>query len=181
MSNIPELEETQENSEEVAQEVISEDTLADLSKEDIAAALLKEHASKNQLYARATKAEAELKKQKSAAVFNKPLETEQVNLEEQIDLRFLQRDGLTAEDIDQLKFIQSGAKGTGKTITLLEAQNHPLYKAYRTEQDLLAKKARAQIIPGGGGGTSGKEAMTEDQHKTFAAEKAKAILDRLGG
>ncbi|MEI7942789.1 MAG: hypothetical protein WCH76_06440 [Candidatus Riflemargulisbacteria bacterium] len=165
--------------EETTNEEVDTDDLDSLSKEDLAAALIKLDASNKQLHARVAKAEAKAKEVKTATI-NKTKENEPINVEEQIDLRFLQRDGLSDEDINQLKFIQAGARALGKNITLLEAQNNELYKAYQSGKELEVKRAKAQINSNGASGGSSAKVMTDEEHKAFAADKAAQLLGGLG-
>lgn len=169
----------------------AEENLDDLSKEDLAAALIKLNSTHTQVSARLTKADAALKdpdylawkeSKKKSADLNKDKKEEPANVGDEIDLRFLQRDGASEEDIKQLRFIQAAEKSQGRTISLIEAKNHNLYKAYEFQKAEEERKNKAQLAPGGGSGYSEETQkvadMPEEDHKKFAKEKANKILGR---
>lgn len=105
--------------------------------------------------------------------------TEQPDLTQEIDIRFLKRDGLSEDDIEQLKFIQAGLKAQGKNVTLMEAQSHELYKSYETNKSLSERKVKAQLISAGGGNFHGGKEMTEEEWESNRKNKADEILSRM--
>lgn len=104
--------------------------------------------------------------------------TEQPNLTEEIDIRFLKRDGVSDEDLEQLKFIQAGLKATGKDVSLMEAQNHDLYKSYLGSKALEERRNRAQLISNGSAPDSSNK-MTEEDFESNRQAKAAALLERM--
>lgn len=177
MSIVNEFLDTPEKSEEEIEETTEEvttDDLESLSKEDLAAALIKLDASNKQLHARAVKAEA---KAKERAEIIKPKQ-ETINLTDEVDMRFLKRDGLSDEDIEQLKFIQAGQKAMGKDISLMEAQTHPLFQSFQSERQLKEKRERAQLISNGSSG-GGQAKMSEEDWESKRKETADAILAKM--
>lgn len=168
---------TSDNVENVEETVEKELTVEDYKK--------LERDYKNQL-ARAIKAEAKLKEVKSQEQnlqTNKPKEPEQqksVDMEEAIDIRFLKRDGFSDEDINKLRIIRDGAITSGITMTLVEAQNDEMFKAYKAKIDAEIKRKNAQLgASGGGGSNKSSKPMTEDEHKSFAEKRAQEILSRM--
>jgi len=163
--------------------------LDDVSKEDMAKALLKLNDSNTQLHARLLKAKEKKDADKAAAdaakAATKPNETnkEAVDVNDIVDLRLLQRDGATEEDIAKLRIIQAGAKAMGKNISLVEAQQDELYKAYEDKKKSEDKRAKAQLTPNGSTRSAAQEKvqkMTDEQHAAYAKEKAEEVRRNMG-
>lgn len=122
------------------------------------------------------------KTNKETKVEAKPLitNTEQpINVLEEMDKRFLKNDGVTDEDLDQLKFIQAGLKAQGKEVTLMEAQSNPLYKAYQETKVREAKKVNAQLISNGSGVFKDGKEMSAEERAAAQDEKAKELLNQM--
>lgn len=176
----------------------AEENLDDLSKEDLAAALLKIAKTKedlaktnSQLFARAKKAEGFeqvdgkwVKKEKRAEPPKEPKPEEPANAVtiDLLDERLLQDKGMSSEDIAKLKFIQAGAKAQGRNISLVEAQQDELFKAYRANKEAEDRSQKAQIKPGGGSRSEAIKKvaeMSEEDHKKLAEEKANEVLSSM--
>lgn len=74
--------------------------------------------------------------------------------------------GMTLEDMDQLKIIQ---KGSG--LNLKEAMETPMFKAYSKEQQAETKRKKASLGAskgtGGGSEIESKPNMTEEEHRAL--------------
>lgn len=183
----PEKSEAEKEAERVAAEAEAKtladakDNLEDLSKEDLAAALLKMDEknrklaeSNTQLHGRLTKA----KESKEPKEVKNPKEQPTVDIEEQIDLRFLKRDGLSDEQIADLKFIQAGQKAMGKSVSLMECVNDPMYKARQEQRDATVKRAKAQVDSNGSSFSEEQKKvseMSDADHAKFAQEEAEKL------
>lgn len=134
-------------------------------------------------YALTLKAQKEhfQKKANTTKVEAKPnlLKQETPNLTEEIDIRFLKRDGVSDEDIDQLKFIQAGLKAQGKDVSLMEAQNNELYKAYQSNKNLEAKREKAQLISSGQPLNDEGKPLTDEEFESKRKSMAEGILNRM--
>jgi len=181
-----EVKETSENSD-VQVEDVKEPTYEDYQ------ALAKKN---KQLFARAKKAEDEAKAikaadeaAKAAEEAAKAAEAEKLNnkpeqsTDDAIDLRFLQRDGATEEDIAKLRQIQAGAKAMGKTISLVEAQQDELYQAYQERKKAQDRSDKAQLNPNGSAHSEAQakvSKMTDEEHAEFARQKAEEAKRNMG-
>lgn len=112
----------------------------------------------------------------------KPLITnveQPINVLEEMDKRFLQKDGVTDDEMEQLKFIQAASKAQGKEITLIEAQNNPLYQSYVSSKKLEERKNKAQLISNGSGVFKDGKEMSAEERAAAQDEKAKELLSRM--
>lgn len=159
--------------EQTSQETVEETTQTTdtVSKEEYE----KLQETNKQLYARLQKAQ-----QPSSAAKEETTNQASTGLtSEQVEVMFLQRDGITAEEIDMLKTIQLGNKAQGKDVTLTEAMQDPLYASYKQNKDMLAKQEAAQVGAARGGRTEKQSTMTPEEHKDFARKKSLELLEQL--
>jgi hypothetical protein len=150
MSNIDELLDTPEQSEEEVEETeeVTTDNLDDLTKEELAEALIKLDASKKQLYARATKAEARLKESKTPT--NKNVKTNDLDFDNRVDEKLLKRDGFTDDDINLLKDIQAINLQRGIKLSLEDASKESIFSVNLKARQEAERKAKAQLNSNGG-------------------------------
>ncbi len=132
-----------------------------------------------ELFARVKKAEALAKAKKDATLkIKKEVPNLTSDMDDKLDIRFLQRDGLTPEAIEQLRVIKAGQEALGKTISLIEAKNNPLFVAYQEAEELKVKKGKAQLSPSGAS-VSTEKPLTDEEFEKQRVEKAKAILSTM--
>lgn len=141
------LENTEEETEEESEEEPDVDALQEKNKN---------------LFARAKKAETELKKLKSVKKDDSSNSSEEALTR---DEAMLIAGGVDAEDLEQLKAIQKGT-----SVSLSEAVENPMYKAYKEKKVRDVKRKKAQLGTGsGGGGTKeddiNQEGLTREEHK----------------
>lgn len=132
---------------------------------------LKETNSK--LYARTKEAEAELKKLRSQPKTEaKSVPTTNANYvsREELDLAIIQtKNGYDDELIDNLKVISKG-----KGVSLIQAQEDPLFKLMLTQKEAEMKKAQSNL--GASKGSTSNNAkkigeMTREEHQAFVLEQ----------
>jgi hypothetical protein len=149
----------------------NDDTADDTSNEEESAALKQKN---KQLFERAKKAEAELKKFKNQpekkVEDNKP-NNQSLTRDEAI---FFAKFG-SNENAEQL-FEQLSVIAKGKGISIKEAQEDPLYKAFKAQADEEKRKKDASMPPSGGKGVTPAKPvseMTDVEHKAYFEEVLK--------
>jgi hypothetical protein len=188
MSN--EIEDILEDEEETIEETPIVETKSEKKKLDLsfmdkpADEWTTDDADAAKKYALTLKAQKEHFKAKATAKVEEPNKLKQetpnlTNVSEEIDIRFMKRDGISDEDIEQLKFIQAGIKAQGKDVSLMEAQTNPLYQAYQENKKLQARRESAQIISSGQPLNSEGKPLTDEEFEAVRKADADAVLAKM--
>jgi len=149
----------------------TEEVTNDNQQPEVDVEKLKETNSK--LYARAKEAEAELKKLRSQPKPAQSVPSTNANYvsREELDLAILRTSkGYDDESIDNLQVISKG-----KGISLIQAQEDPLFKLMLEKKELDMRKAQSNL--GASKGSTSNQArkiaeMTRDEHRAYVAELA---------